>query len=141
MGFAYRAQDGPGSLSCSSTFLKHCRKAQEKRHAYRLGSNLKWFCTYFVSTFLTRWMEPRHATSVSIVSVESSSPPNLQALLYFGFKILSRSHKDCMHRWMSTILEWRHKPPHRSLIERDHRIALSDMRFFAKDEMPQLSGL
>ena len=81
MGFAYRAQDGPGSLSCSSTLLKHCRKVQEKRHAYKLGSNLKWFCTYFVSTFLARWVEPRHAT---LVSLSPSNPvrPQISSLYY-----------------------------------------------------------
>ncbi len=81
MEFAYRAQDGPDSLSCASTLLKHCRKVQEKRHAYNLGSNLKWFCTYFVSTFLTRWVEPRHAT---LVSLSPSNPvrPRISKLYY-----------------------------------------------------------
>jgi hypothetical protein len=39
MQFAHQAQDNPGLLSCSSTFLKHRRRAPKKRHAYLLGSN------------------------------------------------------------------------------------------------------
>jgi hypothetical protein len=72
-----------------------------------------------------------------IVSVESSSPPNLQTLLYLGLKILSRSLRNKAFRNASTNLERRHKSTHRSLVQRDHGSALFNQRFSIKDEMPK----
>jgi len=45
MIFASQAKGKLGWLSCSTTLLKHRRKALEKRHAYLLGSNRQCFCT------------------------------------------------------------------------------------------------
>ena len=77
MEFAHQAQDKPGLLSCSSTFLKHHRKAPKKRHAYLLGSNRQIFCTsvfppfYEVGGISTCYL-------YLIISVDTCSPPSLR---------------------------------------------------------------
>lgn len=64
--FACQTQNKPGSLSCSTTPLKHRRKAQERRHTYLFRQQQAVFLHFYLSTFFARLVEPRHATSASL---------------------------------------------------------------------------
>ena len=63
--FARLARNAPSPLSCWSTFLKRRRKALKKRHAF-FRQLMALFLHLESSTCLTRWVGPRHASSVSL---------------------------------------------------------------------------
>ncbi len=82
------AQNKPDSLSCSTTPLKRCRKTQEKRHAYLLGSNWQRFCTSSSPPFF-EVVGPRHASSASLSPSNPIRPQTLRLNYILHIQTLS----------------------------------------------------